>query len=223
MAGDGRTAWNWSGSARPASNRFCIYRLTNHEPSLFRFDFFFPFIFPLNSTEWKVDQSIVSAGWKKEILPIKSETFFCSCCCCAFPRRVTKLTGTTAHSSDGWNEENTTERQKRTIQWSSNAKQSKEGNDGSEWCWGSIGKMTWEKANVGVKWGMWPGSDGRRMSWDTPAVVYIEYIHRLPTVYLYLYIYILTVRSRSGRRARRANTLDWSSSCKQKVRDYSIL
>ena len=186
---------------------------------IFFFLSFFPWIQPNRKSINRSSQR----DEKKRFCQSNQKLFFCSCCCCAFPRRVTKLTGTTAHSSDGWNEENTTERQKRTIQWSSNAKQSKEGNDGSEWCWGSIGKMTWEKANVGVKWGMWPGSDGRRMSWDTPAVVYIEYIHRLPTVYLYLYIYILTVRSRSGRRARRANTLDWSSSCKQKVRDYSIL
>lgn len=152
---------------------------------------FSPFIFPLNSTESKVDQSIVSAGWKKtRFCQSNQKLFFSSCCYCTFPRRVTKLTGTTAHISDGWNEENTTERQKRTIQWSSNAKRSKEGNDGSEWCWGSIGKMTWEKANVGVKWGMWPGSDGRRMSWDTPAVVYRVYTPSTYSISISIYIHI---------------------------------
>lgn len=118
MAGDGRAAWNWSGSARPASNGFCIYRLTNREPSPFRFDFFFLFsLFLFFSSSWiqpnrmSINRYSQRDG-KKRFCQSNQEHFFFlfRSCCCAFPRRVTKgvspnLTDTTARGSDGWNEE----------------------------------------------------------------------------------------------------------------------
>ena len=171
----------------------------------FLFYFFKP---KLNSTESNVDQSIVSAGWKKEILSIKSETFFSrSCCCCTFPRRVTKgvspnLTDTTARGSDGWNEEKYHRaRPNASIEWPNNAKRSTEGN---EWC------SIWEKKRcetlVFEECGLTQLTDEECQETHQPECISPPYI--------YIYTYYLSRVAWT----RRAKMLDWSSSCRQKLK-----